>query len=140
MAVTAVGRLAESSQADRDEDYNTRYASYRGYLLAFERRLLTPASLLDDSPAQIPTAAGLYLPQNYDREFKGPITLRRALELSRNVPAVALMQAGAKMVKLEGGAGQAAMERAGDWAGALEAWKPVADSLKHPGLNGVTRG
>jgi hypothetical protein len=23
--------------ADRDEDYNTRYASYRGYLMAFER-------------------------------------------------------------------------------------------------------
>ena len=29
------------------------------YELAFERRLLTPASLLDDSPAQIATAADL---------------------------------------------------------------------------------
>mgnify|MGYP003694072643 CR=1 FL=1 len=30
---------AESQHAwlDRDEDYNTRYASYRGYLMAFER-------------------------------------------------------------------------------------------------------
>ncbi|MGE4052451.1 MAG: transglycosylase domain-containing protein, partial [Piscinibacter sp.] len=49
------------------------------YQLAFERRLLTPASLLDDSPAQIATAAGLYLPQNYDRDFKGWVSVRTAL-------------------------------------------------------------
>jgi penicillin-binding protein 1A len=30
---------------------------------------------------------------NYDREFRGPMTLRRALELSRNIPAVKLMDA-----------------------------------------------
>ena len=34
------------------------------YALAFEKRLITPATLLDDSPAQIATGAGLYLPQN----------------------------------------------------------------------------
>lgn len=58
------------------------------YQLAFERRLLTPASLLDDSPAQIATAAGLYLPQNYDRDFKGWVSVRTALGNSLNVPAV----------------------------------------------------
>ncbi len=58
------------------------------YQLAFERRLLTPASLLDDSPAQIATAAGLYLPQNYDRDFKGWVSVRTALGASLNVPAV----------------------------------------------------
>lgn len=58
------------------------------YELAFERRLLTPASLLDDSPAQIATAAGLYLPQNYDRDFKGWVSARTALGNSLNVPAV----------------------------------------------------
>ncbi|HNJ83898.1 MAG TPA: penicillin-binding protein 1C, partial [Piscinibacter sp.] len=58
------------------------------YELAFERRLLTPASLLDDSPAQIATAAGLYLPQNYDRDFKGWVSVRTALGASLNVPAV----------------------------------------------------
>ena len=58
------------------------------YQLAFERRLLTPASLLDDSPAQIATSAGLYLPQNYDREFKGWVSARTALGNSLNVPAV----------------------------------------------------
>jgi penicillin-binding protein 1C len=58
------------------------------YALAFERRLVTPASLLDDSPAQIATTAGLYLPQNYDREFKGWVSARTALGASLNVPAV----------------------------------------------------
>lgn len=58
------------------------------YELAFEKKLLTPASLLDDSPAQIATAAGLYLPQNYDRDFKGWVSVRSALGNSLNVPAV----------------------------------------------------
>ena len=58
------------------------------YGLAFEQRLITPATLLDDSPAQIATAAGLYLPQNYDRQFKGWVSARSALGASLNVPAV----------------------------------------------------
>jgi penicillin-binding protein 1C len=58
------------------------------YELAFERRLITPASLLDDSPAQLSTTSGLYLPQNYDKEFKGWISARTALGASLNVPAV----------------------------------------------------
>ncbi|MGA0613094.1 penicillin-binding protein 1C [Caldimonas sp. KR1-144] len=58
------------------------------YELAFERRLIAPASLLDDSPAQLQTASGLYLPQNYDRDHKGWISARTALGASLNVPAV----------------------------------------------------
>lgn len=58
------------------------------YGLAFERRLLTPATLIDDAPTQIATAAGLYLPQNYDRQFKGWVSARAALGASLNVPAV----------------------------------------------------
>ena len=58
------------------------------YELAFEKRLVTPASLLDDAPAQIATAGGLYLPQNYDRDFKGWVSARTALGASLNVPAV----------------------------------------------------
>ncbi|MEO8807882.1 MAG: transglycosylase domain-containing protein, partial [Burkholderiaceae bacterium] len=58
------------------------------YELAFEKRLITPASLLDDSAAQIATASGLYLPQNYDHDFKGWVSARTALGASLNVPAV----------------------------------------------------
>jgi len=58
------------------------------YELAIEQRLLTAASLLDDSPVNIVTPGGLYVPQNYDREFKGMVSLRTALSSSLNVPAV----------------------------------------------------
>ena len=58
------------------------------YELAFERRLITPASLIDDSPAQIATGGGLYLPQDYDHAWKGFVSARTALGASLNVPAV----------------------------------------------------
>ena len=58
------------------------------YELAFEERFITPATLLDDSPTQLATASGLYLPQNYDRQFKGWVSARTALGGSLNVPAV----------------------------------------------------
>ena len=58
------------------------------YSLAFEKRYLTAASLLEDSPINLETASGLYIPQNYDRDFKGVISARTALASSLNVPAV----------------------------------------------------
>ncbi len=58
------------------------------YGLVLERGFLTPASILDDSPVQLDTASGLYVPQNYDRVFKGPVSVRTALAGSLNVPAV----------------------------------------------------
>lgn len=58
------------------------------YAQAIERGYLTPASILDDSPVQLDTASGLYVPQNYDRAFKGPVSARTALAGSLNVPAV----------------------------------------------------
>ena len=58
------------------------------YALAFERRLLSPASLVHDAPAEVATPAGLYLPQNYDRRFQGWVSARTALGSSLNVPAV----------------------------------------------------
>jgi penicillin-binding protein 1C len=58
------------------------------YGLAFEQRILTPASLLDDSPLDIAVISGIYQPRNYDSHFKGPVTTRIALASSLNVPAV----------------------------------------------------
>jgi len=58
------------------------------YGMAFEKRVLTPASLLQDAPVQLPTGAGLYIPQNYDRQFRGWVSVRTALGNSLNVPAV----------------------------------------------------
>ncbi len=58
------------------------------YELAIEKRWLTAASILDDSPVDLATAGGLYIPQNYDHHFKGPVSVRTALASSLNVPAV----------------------------------------------------
>jgi len=58
------------------------------YELALERRYLTAASLLDDSPLNIDTATGIYFPQDYDHDYKGPVSMRTALGGSLNVPAV----------------------------------------------------
>jgi len=53
----------------------------------------TPVTQLMDTPVSFPGGAGQppYAPLNYDKQFEGPITLRRALEQSRNIPAVRVM-------------------------------------------------
>jgi penicillin-binding protein 1C len=61
------------------------------YGLAIERGYVTAASLLEDAPVQIDTGVGLYVPQNYDRDFKGTVSVRTALASSLNVPAVRLL-------------------------------------------------
>jgi penicillin-binding protein 1C len=58
------------------------------YALALERRLLTPASLIEDTPLELPEQRGLYRPLDYDREFRGLVSTRLALGSSLNVPAV----------------------------------------------------
>ncbi len=58
------------------------------YELALERKLLTAASLLDDSPLDVAVGSGSYVPQNYDRAFKGYASVRTSLASSLNVPAV----------------------------------------------------
>ncbi|MCB1130925.1 MAG: transglycosylase domain-containing protein, partial [Verrucomicrobiae bacterium] len=58
------------------------------YLLAIEHDERTPCSILADVPSTYRTPEGLDLPQNYDRLHRGPVTLRRALACSLNVPAM----------------------------------------------------
>jgi penicillin-binding protein 1C len=58
------------------------------YAFAFDRRILTPASILDDTPLDIAVIRGIYQPRNYDSEFKGFVTSRVALASSLNIPAV----------------------------------------------------
>jgi hypothetical protein len=53
-----------------------------------ERCYLTAASLIDDSPVDLPVAGGVYRPMNYDQQFHGLVTARAALASSLNVPAV----------------------------------------------------
>jgi penicillin-binding protein 1B len=62
------------------------------YLAAFEAEGrgsgLTPASLLSDEPLSVQAAGRSWEPKNMDGQFHGPVTVRRALEQSLNVPAV----------------------------------------------------
>jgi penicillin-binding protein 1A len=70
------------------------------YTTAIDRGY-TPTTILQDSPVTFFAGPGqpLYSPHNYENDFWGPITLRRALEHSRNVPAIRLMdQLGPKQV------------------------------------------
>ncbi len=49
------------------------------------------AQTLDDSPREFPTPNGPYRPENYDRRFRGPVTIREALGSSLNIPAVSTL-------------------------------------------------
>ncbi len=61
------------------------------YALALENRIITAASLLSDTPLDIPTEQGIYRPENYDHGFKGPVSARIALASSLNIPAVRVL-------------------------------------------------
>jgi len=53
----------------------------------------TPASVVLDAPIEIVNTDGsVWKPDNYEKDFKGPQTLRRGIELSRNVMTVRLAQ------------------------------------------------
>jgi penicillin-binding protein 1C len=57
------------------------------YGLAFEDGFVNPESLIDDRPARY----GNYAPENFDMKFQGTVTVRHALQMSLNVPAIALL-------------------------------------------------
>jgi len=86
------------------------------YGLAFEAGIAHPESLIEDRPAGF----GRYVPANFDRGYQGTLTLRRALQLSLNIPAVKLLEAvgPARLV--------ARLKRAGA--------KPELPDLSPPGL------
>lgn len=68
------------------------------YLSALEGNIITPATILKDQPTTFrndpnstdPSVA-YYKPVDYDRRFRGPVTVRRALSNSLNIPAVEVM-------------------------------------------------
>ena len=64
------------------------------YTTAIDRGF-TPLSIFVDEPVSFEPGPNQppYEPLNYDRKFEGPVTLRHALEDSRNVPAVKAMAA-----------------------------------------------
>ncbi|WP_426308491.1 penicillin-binding protein 1C [Acidovorax facilis] len=88
--VGSSGQLSQASEVDGVLALRQPGSTLKPFLYAqaIAERRLTAASLVEDSPAQITTGSGLYIPQNYDRQFKGWVSVRTALAASLNVPAV----------------------------------------------------
>jgi penicillin-binding protein 1C len=59
------------------------------YGLGFEDGVIHPETLIEDRPVRY----GTYAPENFDLTFQGTVTVRKALQLSLNVPAVAVLDA-----------------------------------------------
>jgi penicillin-binding protein 1C len=57
------------------------------YALGIEDGLIHPETLIEDRPIRF----GSYAPENFDLTFQGTVTIRKALQLSLNVPAVAVL-------------------------------------------------
>jgi penicillin-binding protein 1C len=57
------------------------------YGLGFEDGFIHPETLVDDRPVRY----GNYAPENFDLTFQGTVSVRRALQMSLNVPAVAVL-------------------------------------------------
>jgi penicillin-binding protein 1C len=88
--VGGIGGESTAPAVDGASSYRQAGSTLKPFLYAqaIEKGYLTAASILDDSPVQLDTASGLYVPQNYDKAFKGPVSARIALAGSLNVPAV----------------------------------------------------
>jgi penicillin-binding protein 1C len=88
--VGSSGALSDAGEVDAVLAQRQAGSTLKPFLygLALEQRWLTAASLLDDSPLSLATGAGLYMPQNYDQQYKGLVSLRTALGSSLNIPAV----------------------------------------------------
>ena len=65
------------------------------YSAAVEKLGWTPATIVVDSPISFPNPWNktIWAPQNYDYRYLGPIPVRKAVEQSRNIPAVKTLQA-----------------------------------------------
>ena len=62
------------------------------YYAAFASGRYAPDSVIQDTAVSYPDGYEYYSPRNYDGSFMGNIPIRKALELSRNVPAIKLGQ------------------------------------------------
>lgn len=88
--VGSSGDLSGAAQVDGVSAHRQPGSTFKPFLyaVAIEGGWLDAASVLDDSPLALRTPSGLYMPQDYDREYRGAVSLRTALGASLNVPAV----------------------------------------------------
>lgn len=63
------------------------------YYTAFATGKYSPESIVLDTPVSYPDGDGYYSPRNYGGGFSGAVSIRRALEISLNIPAIKIGQA-----------------------------------------------
>jgi penicillin-binding protein 1B len=81
------------TQARRQAGSAFKPVVYAAALAPQSGPLLTLASRVDDAPLSVETRDGFWEPVNYDKSFRGPVSVREALERSLNVPAARIGQA-----------------------------------------------
>lgn len=88
--IEAAGAFNRATQALRQTG-----SSFKPFVYAAALDLgWSPEDFVDDSPLTINIpGSGPWSPQNYDKEYKGMITLTQALKESRNIPAVRVSEA-----------------------------------------------
>lgn len=87
---------------------------------------MTPATIIVDEPISFDTPAGEWKPQNFDRQYWGPTTLRSALVHSRNVVTIKILQ-------------EIGVNYAADYAANMGITSPVSKNLSLAlGTSGVT--
>lgn len=92
-----VGNIGEGSKApyvDAVSAYRQAGSALKPFLYAraIDERILTPATVLEDSPLAIAAANGVYRPHNFDRTYRNLVTVRTALAASLNIPAVRALE------------------------------------------------
>ncbi len=88
--VGSSGDLSQAAHVDGATALRQAGSTLKPFLygLAIEEGRLTAASILDDSPVQLKTDTGLYIPRNYAKAYRGAVSVRSSLAASLNVPAV----------------------------------------------------
>ncbi len=119
--VGSSGSLSEAAEVDGVTSLRQAGSTLKPFLyaLAFERRVLTPASLIEDAPLTLDTGNGMYAPQNYEPHYRGWVSARMALGGSLNVPAVkTLVRIGPDLFQRRlKDSGFASLKESGDWYG-----------------------
>jgi penicillin-binding protein 1C len=88
--VGSSGEFSQAAQVDAAGALRQAGSTLKPFLyaMAIEKKKLTAASLIDDSAFAIRTADAQYVPRNYSDDYKGWVSVRKALASSLNVPAV----------------------------------------------------
>jgi 1A family penicillin-binding protein len=94
--VGGVGNFFEN-QFDRASNPHTLGSAFKPfvYLTAFIMGSVDPSTIIQDEEIRIRDYSaddGYWIPQNFDHEFHGPLTVKAALVFSRNIPAIKVAQ------------------------------------------------